>query len=85
MRGASGIVPDITFTHEPTRIEGHEGAGLVYELGSWVERWVPAGSADGAPGSVLRNVGPEWRKVAEARGDLCTWSVYWSRLLRARP
>jgi hypothetical protein len=31
--------PDITFTREPTRIEGHEGAGLVYELGSWVERW----------------------------------------------
>jgi hypothetical protein len=60
--------PDITFTREPTRIEGHEGAGLVYELGSWVERWSqPDGPTElrGAYFAMWGRSGGKWLKSAE--------------------
>jgi ketosteroid isomerase-like protein len=72
--------PDITFTREPTRIEGHEGAGLVYELGSWVERWSePDGPTElrGAFFAMWDRRGGNWLKSAEIFVPaVCTGGAY---------
>jgi ketosteroid isomerase-like protein len=60
--------PDISFTRQPTRIEGHEGAGLVYELGSWIERWSqPDGPTElrGTYFAMWTRSGEKWLKAAE--------------------
>jgi uncharacterized protein (TIGR02246 family) len=60
--------PDVTFKHEPTRIEGHAGFRLVYELGAWVERWaVPDGPTElrGEYLTMWVQSGGRWLKSAE--------------------